>query len=105
MKDEWACLIIWILFLGAIFLFVLYLQWDSKRDERKEKAEDERIRNCKHRNGFTIVKVFGHPDLRECVDCGSIFEEKILILYLCTSQKKDRLYIAMAILLWWMMIE
>ena len=74
MGNEWKFLIIWIVFLAAISLLALYLQWDSNRNEREEKAEEERKRDCKHRNGFTILKVFGHPDLKECNDCGRVFE-------------------------------
>lgn len=46
----------------------------DRRNEKADKAERRRISECTHSHGFLTVKVFGHPDLKKCVDCGRIFE-------------------------------
>ena len=45
----------------------------DRRNEKADKADRKRIAECTHPHGFLTVKVFGHPDLKECVDCGRIF--------------------------------
>lgn len=45
----------------------------ERRDARKERLEEERIRNCTHKSGYTVLKIFGHPDFRECNECGRVF--------------------------------
>ena len=55
----------------GIAILACYL---DRRNEKTDKAERRRIAECTHPNGFLTVKIFGHPDLKECVDCGRIFE-------------------------------
>ena len=59
-------------------LFGLYSLWEIRKEKRKteleERQELERKASCAHSHGYLTVKVFGHPDLKECVDCGRIFE-------------------------------
>ena len=56
-------------------LFGLYSLWEIRKEKRKteleERQEQESKASCAHSHG---VKVFGHPDLKECVDCSRIFE-------------------------------
>lgn len=59
-----------VLFAGLAIL-VCYV---DRKNEKADKAERRRIAECTHPHGFLTVKVFGHPDLKECVDCGRIFE-------------------------------
>lgn len=63
---------------GSAMSFGLYMLWDIKRKDRKSRLEEhreqERIASCTHPRGFTVVKIFGHPDLRKCRNCGRIFE-------------------------------
>lgn len=67
------------IFFGVLIIVGLLVIWYSNyrflKNEKKEKAEEERINQCKHENGFTILKVFGYPDIRECNDCGRLFEQ------------------------------
>lgn len=66
------------IFLGTLIAIGAFLIWFSNwrflKNEKKEQAEKKRIENCKHQNGFTVLKVFGYPDIRECNDCGRVFE-------------------------------
>ena len=55
----------------GIAILACYL---DRRNEKTNKAERRRIAECTHSHGYLTVKVFGHPDLKECVDCGRIFE-------------------------------
>ena len=55
----------------GIAILACYL---DRRNEKTDKAERRRIAECTHPHGFLTVKIFGHPDLKECVDCGRIFE-------------------------------
>lgn len=59
-----------VLFAGLAIL-VCYV---DRKNEKADKAERRRIAECTHPHGFLTIKVFGHPDLKECVDCGRIFE-------------------------------
>ena len=66
------------IFFGTLIAIGAFLIWFSNwrflKNEKKEQAEKKRIENCKHKNGFTVLKVFGYPDIRECNDCGRVFE-------------------------------
>ena len=67
------------LFLTAVFLVIvvgiaILACYMDRRNEKADKAECRRIAECTHSHGFLTVKVFGHPDLKKCVDCGRIFE-------------------------------
>ena len=59
-------------------LFGLHSLWEIRKEKRKteleERQEQERKASGAHSHGYLTVKVFGHPDLKECVDCGRIFE-------------------------------
>ena len=59
-------------------LFGLHSLWEIRKEKRKteleERQEQERKASCAHSHGYLTIKVFGHPDLKECVDCGRIFE-------------------------------
>ena len=59
-----------VLFAGLAIL-VCYV---DRQNEKADKAERRRIAECTHPHGFLTIEVFGHPDLKECVDCGRIFE-------------------------------
>ena len=63
---------------AALLVFVVGMAilatYMDRRNEKADKAERRRIAECTHPHGFLTVKVFGHPDLKECVDCGRIFE-------------------------------
>ena len=59
-----------VLFAGLAIL-VCYV---DRKNEKADKAERRRIAECTHPHGFLTIKVFGHPNLKECVDCGRIFE-------------------------------
>lgn len=67
------------IFWGAMIaigaLLIWYSNYSFLKKEKKKKIERGRINNCKHQNGFTVLKVFGYPDLRECNDCGRVFEQ------------------------------
>ena len=67
------------IFVGTLIAIGVFLIWFSNwrflKNEKKEQAEKKRIENCKHQNGFTVLKVFGYPDIRECNDCGRVFEQ------------------------------
>lgn len=67
------------IFFGVLIAAGAFLIWFSNwkylKNRKKEKALEERIRTCKHQNGFTVLKVFGYPDIRECNDCGRVFEQ------------------------------
>lgn len=70
---EFACIITVFLFLvGCIALFFHY---QSRKEEKREEQARQRIITCNHPNGFRVLKIFGHPDMKECVDCGRIFEQ------------------------------
>lgn len=72
---EKETLIFWAV-LAAIGAFAIWFSnWRFLKNEKKEQAEKERTRTCKHQNGFTVLKVFGYPDIRECNDCGRVFEQ------------------------------
>ena len=67
------------IFFGVLIIIGLFAIWFSNyrflKEEKKEKSEEDRINNCKHQNGYTILKIFGYPDIRECNDCGRLFEQ------------------------------
>ena len=79
MMDGLELVIAMLVLCSGPILFGLYSLWEIKKEKREteleERQEQERKASCEHSHGFTIVKVFGHPDLRECVDCGRIFDE------------------------------
>lgn len=67
-----------LLLFSGVATFGFYTLWEKKKAERKleleEQEEKERIASCTHPKGFTVVKIFGHPDLRKCRTCDRIFE-------------------------------
>lgn len=69
---EFACIMTVFLFLvGCIALFFHY---QSRKKEKREEQARQRIVTCNHPNGFRVLKIFGHPDLRKCRTCDRIFE-------------------------------
>ena len=69
---EFACIMTVFLFLvGCIALFFHY---QSRMKEKREEQARQRIVTCNHPNGFRVLKIFGHPDLRKCRTCDRIFE-------------------------------
>ena len=67
-----------IYFTSVLLVFIVGMAilatYVDRKNEKADKAERKRIAECTHPHGFLTVKVFGHPDLKECVDCGRIFE-------------------------------
>ena len=61
-------------FLVIVVVIAILACYMDRRNEKADKAERRRIAECTHSHGFLTVKVFGHPDLKKCVDCGRIFE-------------------------------
>lgn len=63
---------------AALFVFVVGMAilatYVDRRNEKADKAERKRKAECTHPHGYLTIKMFGHPDLKECVDCGRIFE-------------------------------
>ena len=67
-----------IYFTSVLLVFIVGMAilatYVDRKNEKADKAERKRIAECTHPHGFLTVKVFGHPDLKECMDCGRIFE-------------------------------
>ena len=61
-------------FLVIVVVIAILACYMDRRNEKADKAERRRIAECTHSHGFLTVKVFGHPDLKKCVDCERIFE-------------------------------
>lgn len=66
------------IFFGVLIAVGALIIWLSNyrflKQEKKDRAAAQRRSDCKHIGGFTVLKVFGHPDIRECRDCGRVFE-------------------------------